>query len=189
LNGLMTYDRAVLKVDVDRVAAANRRVYTEPPPTPPEIKIITATSQLKPIEWQYTTSAPANDWFAVDFDDRNWSGGPAGFGTVGTPNTVVRTNWNSADIWIRRTFDMDGAVKFQHPALLIHHDEDAEIYLNGTWAAKLSGYTTDYELAPLDQAAANLLRPGKNTIAVHCHQTVGGQYIDVGIEDIGPEKK
>ncbi len=169
--------------------AANRRVYTEPPPTPPEIKIIAATSQLKPIEWQYTTSAPANDWFAVDFDDRNWSGGPAGFGTVGTPNTVVRTNWNSADIWIRRTFDVDGAVKFNHPTLLIHHDEDAEIYLNGTWAAKLSGYTTDYELAPLDQAAANLLRPGKNTIAVHCHQTVGGQYIDVGIEDIGPEKK
>ncbi len=188
LNGLMTYDRAVLKVNLENVAAANRRIYTEPPPAPPEVKTIVATSQLQPIEWRYTTTAPPNDWFAADFDDRHWSSGPAGFGTVGTPNAIVRTNWNNADIWIRRTFDLHGAVKLNHPALLVHHDEDAEIYLNGTLAAKLSGYTTDYEPVPLDQAAASLLRPGKNTIAVHCHQTVGGQYIDVGIIDVTPGK-
>lgn len=30
VNGLMTYDRAVIKMDADRIAAANRRLYGEP---------------------------------------------------------------------------------------------------------------------------------------------------------------
>jgi hypothetical protein len=43
---------------------------------------------------------------------------------------------------------------------------------------RLSGYTTGYQRVAVPKG---LLRPGTNRIAVHCHQTVGGQYFDAGV--------
>jgi hypothetical protein len=65
--------------------------------------------------------------------------------------------------------------------LQIFHDEDAEVYLNGVLAVKLPSFITDYDQFEISKAAAAALLPGENTIAVHCHQTTGGQGIDVGI--------
>jgi len=189
VNGLMTYDRAVVKVDLDKVAAANRRVYTEPPPPPPVVKTLLATSHDQPAQWHYTTTKPAENWFAAAFDDQAWQQGPAGFGTAQTPNTTVRTTWNSADIYLRRTVQLPDNLELAAPALLLHHDEDAEVYINGTLAARVTGFNGDYEPINLDSKAAALLKPGTNTIAIHCHQTTGGQFIDMGIVDILPAGK
>ena len=46
VNGFMTYDRAMVKADVERIAAANRKLYLPPP----VIKTIVPTSQRRGIE-------------------------------------------------------------------------------------------------------------------------------------------
>ena len=77
-------------------------------------------------------------------------------------------------------------------ALRIHHDEDAEVYLNGVAAARPRGFVGGYVELPLEPAPAKTLKAGKNTLAVHCHQTTGGQYIDVGLVQLratGPKLK
>jgi hypothetical protein len=185
VNGLMTYDRAIIKPDAARVRAANLLLFTPPP----VIETIVATSRETAVEWRYTTARPDDGWFAADFDGAAWPAGPGGFGTRNTPGAVVRTPWNTPDIWIRRSFEMPQNLAMTNPQFLIHHDEDAEVYLNGILVLTVSGYTSDYETVALTPEARAALKPGRNTLAVHCHQTTGGQYIDVGIVDLKPAVK
>jgi hypothetical protein len=55
------------------------------------------------------------------------------------------------------------------------------IYINGQLVQKLQGYVSAYVTVPLDGLEVKALKQGKNTLAVHCHQSRGGQYIDVGL--------
>jgi hypothetical protein len=180
VNGLMTYDRAVIKPDIARVRAANLALFTPPPVLTP----ILESSRDTPAEWRYTTTAPADLWMKPAFDAASWATGPGGFGTRNTPGSAVGTNWTTPDIWLRRTFDLPPDFAATNPQLLLHHDEDAEIYINGVLALKVSGYSTDYEYVAMTVEGRAALKPGSNTLAVHCHQTTGGQYIDVGIVDV-----
>jgi hypothetical protein len=67
----------------------------------------------------------------------------------------------------------------------VHHDEDVEIYVNGVLASTAGSFTSDYELLDIRPDAAKIIKSSSDvTLAVHCHQTVGGQNIDVGIVDV-----
>jgi len=183
VNGLMTYDRAMIKMDVDKVAAANRLLY-QPPPV---VKTLVPTSQQIGQTWRYTTDEPRVGWYRAGFSDSDWQEGKGGFGTEGTPGAVIGTEWNSPGIWMRRTFELD-SIKFSRLQLLIHHDEDAEVYINSQLVANLKGHTTGYIQFRLDEKGQKTLKVGTNCLAVHCSQTQGGQYIDVGLVDILEKK-
>ena len=181
-NGLLTYDRKVIKVPIELVSRAVSEGKFIGLPT---YKVIVPTARdADDIRWRYTFEKPPDDWFKAEFDDLSWKEGIAGFGAPGTPGAIVRTQWRTSDIWLRREFTLPELSKEELSKLMlrIHHDEDAEVYINGVLAAKLTGFTTDYEEVAISQEALSALKPkGKNVIAIHCHQTVGGQYIDAGI--------
>ena len=180
LNGLLTYDRKVLKPSLLKM-----RTAILAPLAQYSYAVVLPTSQTTGQTWKYTTAAPASNWVATNFNDSAWGSGLGGFGTVGTPGSVVRTTWNTADIWLRRTFN-PGALTAQQISNLVFnviHDEDVEIYLNGVQVFSAAGYTGAYLHYPFsDTARAALWLNAGNTLAVHCHQTVGGQYVDVGMD-------
>jgi hypothetical protein len=80
---------------------------------------------------------------------------------------------------MRREVELPAEV-LANQQLWLHHDEDAEVYINGVLALKTSGWVGSYDVFPLTEAGRAALKPGKNTIAIHCRQTGGGQYVDLG---------
>jgi hypothetical protein len=142
-------------------------------------KVVFADSRLQPQEWEYTFEKPSNDWLETDYSTTSWKKGPGGFGTAGTPKAVVRTQWATPDIWLRKWFEVETGPPFL--AIELHHDEDCEIYINGKQVHTTKGYVTDYFRVVLSPDALKALQPGKNVIAIHCHQNGGGQYIDAGL--------
>ena len=135
--------------------------------------------------WKYTLEEPNGDWRAADFDDGDWLEGPGGFGNPGTPGAKVGTEWLGKEIWLRRAFDLDAVPG--EPGLMVHHDEDIEVTINGQRAFHASGYLQAYKLTHMEPLGSQALGGGTNVMAVYCKQTIGGQYVDVGIVDIATD--
>ena len=180
-NGLLTYDREVVKMDPATVLAANLgKLGPEPKTT-----VLAPTAKEQEVKWRYTTEQPRENWIKPEFDVSNWREGSAGFGTQGTPGALVRTEWRTGDIWLRRQFELSNLPSAE-VSLRIHHDDDVEIYINGVLAYKSGGASSDYDDYEITPEGRGALKQGQNIIAVHCHQRGGGQYIDVGMTDLAP---
>ncbi len=162
-----------------------------PLPEMPRLKLTTVipAAQSDPGQWRYTTQQPPANWTAPDFDAGVWPEGKASFGTDGTPGAIVHTVWNTGDIWLRREISLPNQ-KFSNLQFYADHDEDVEIYVNGILPSTESGFTTCYVPLDIRPAALALLKPGATVlVAVHCHQTEGGQNIDVGLVNVEEAKK
>jgi len=143
-------------------------------------KEVVPTSLRQGVNWRFTFERPAADWVTSAFSNAAWKAGLGGFGTKGSPGAVVRSEWATDDIWLRPEFEWPRG-NTATPVLLVPHDEDVESYLNGVLAGQAGGYLSDYEAMDMTPQGIAALKPGRNVLAVHCHQTTGGQYVDVGI--------
>ena len=154
-------------------------------------QILVPNSRQGEQRWAYTTQKPEDNWFEVGYrindeadesvgNSGQWKRSLGGFGNGAPGNTRPRTEWTSQDIWLRTTFRLDEIPT--NVRLSIYHDEDAQVYLNGQRIGSFEGYITDYRTLPLSDEALGYLQTGRNTLAVHCRQTAGGQYIDLGLQ-------
>ncbi|QEL17306.1 glycoside hydrolase family 2 protein [Limnoglobus roseus] len=184
VNGFMTYDREVMKFDVADMAKWHKTLFGPAP----EVKELVPTSETTGQTWKYRTDAPPEGWAKADFDAATWSEGKGGFGSKGTPGSIIGTEWTGKNIWLRRTFELKD-LPAGELMVRFHCDEDGEVYVNGVLAASLPGYTTGYTEVPLSAAAVKALKAGPNTLAVKAKNAGGGQYIDVGLVEQIPAKK
>ncbi|MBE8713945.1 glutaminase family protein [Sphingobacterium hungaricum] len=145
----------------------------------PNLATVIPMSDAEKWNAQYTETKPASSWTSLDFNDASWKKGKASFGTKGTKN--VQTNWDSKNIWIRRSFELSDIDKEANYILKYSHDDVFTLYLNGKELLKTDYSWNDNLTWTLTEEAKKLLKPGKNVIAVHCENRAGGAYVDFGL--------
>jgi hypothetical protein len=180
----MLYDKAVWKKYAGR--DQTRAGKWAAMPKAPKIKTVVPAADTQPAMWRYTTARPGPTWFSPAFDSSAWAQGKSGFGTDITPGAIVGTTWNTSDIWLRREVELT-ETNCRDLEAWLHHDEGVEVYINGVLALRAGGFVTSYDSVPLSGPGRKALKPGKNLIAMHCHQTTGGQYIDLGLVGVSAE--
>ena len=181
----MLYEKPVWKKWAAR--DVTKAAHWAPMPVAPKVTAVVPAADQTPATWRYTTAQPGADWTKPGFDDSAWKEGKSGFGTAGTPGAIAGTRWDTADLWLRRTVELTAENLGQLQAWL-HHDDEAEVYLNGVLAIKADGYTSEYEAFALSPAALATLKAGGNVIALHCRQHAGGQYLDMGLVRTQPAR-
>ena len=150
--------------------------------------VLVPTSKEKASAWRYTIEKPADGWFKPDFDDEQWKEGPGGFGTKGTPGAVVAHRMEDRrHLAAARVHLAGGQVRRLATAAAPRRRRGGLRQRRaGREAARATTAITRRCRSAREAKAA--LKPGKNVLAVHCHQKTGGQYIDVGIVDVKEEK-
>lgn len=144
-----------------------------------EIPLQSLLPNAKYESWEgtFVTNEPSKGWEKPGFNDASWKRGKAGFGT---PNTFdTNTPWETKEIWVRREFTLPDLNHDGDLFLTYAHDDDFELYLNGTQIVNTGNRARSNVTVKLDKS---LLRSGgENVIAAHCLDRGGLAYVDFGI--------
>lgn len=180
VNGLMTYDRELVKFDSEFVSALHDQVYS----SEGTARDLLATSEHEPRQWQYRTDPPSGDWMSGESGE-GWQAGPAPFQTGRNAMFPTGTAWESGPLWLRTTFDVDSV-----PGNLWLESyrgvDSGEIYINGQKVfdfADIRPGGRHYHHMDLS-SAASALREGSNVIAVTADLAEGLRGLDLGLYSI-----
>jgi hypothetical protein len=189
INGLLTYDRKVLKFNPQVLKAAHDDVIkkaalgTKPRETICVVPILDTNTSA----WAWTTNAPTAGWEKPLFNDSAWARSAGGFGNAQIekdfPQVTVSTRWTTDAIWLRRHFNYKKPrSELIRATFKMFHDEDVEVYLNGVLLVSAKGWNNNWDDFSIPAEKFNAaVKEGDNVIAVKVIQKTGGQYIDVGL--------
>lgn len=137
--------------------------------------------------WKYTISnssgAVSSEFYKDSFDASSWKSGKAPFGNMGKEN-VTWDDGTGNYIWLKNEFTVSNLSQLKGSDLYfdIFYDDHIVIYINEIKVFDNSGYNTDYEMKIALKNVDQVLKQGKNTIAVKLGDTGGGHFFDMGIK-------
>ncbi|MBQ1253845.1 MAG: DUF4965 domain-containing protein [Alistipes sp.] len=145
----------------------------------PTISALAPMSVEAPWWGTYTFDAPRGDaWTKPGFNDKSWKKGEAAFGLN---STNIKTVWDTKNIWVRREVEINPEdLKNSKLFVMYSHDDNFELYLNGTKIVDTGNAARENVLAAVPE---ELLKDsdGKLTFAAHCYNGPGLALVDFGL--------
>lgn len=151
--------------------------------------LVDKNSEMKAMTQVYAdgawTTAP-DGWTAVDFDDSSWATKtlPMGDFLEGDQLWAAAEDGTAKDgFYLRKEFNLDAVNSQANYVLLLAHDDDCEVFLNGTSLVHYTGSTTgdNYRVLPID---GSLLKAGKNVLAINIRNLGWGAYIGAAVAEL-----
>ncbi len=141
-------------------------------------------------QWRYLADAsnPGPNWRVPDFDDTKWKLGQGELGFGDNPSTSIDggpPDRRRITTYFRRAFEVADPGFFRSLLLRLKRDDGAVVYLNGTEIHRVNlpggtlttGTLATREVKGLEEEVffpipgkPELLRPGRNVVAVEVHQ-------------------
>ena len=143
VNGLMTYDREVIKLDAAETAKWHKALFG-PPPTVSRVRA--ETSEKTAQKWRYTTDKPADGWEKPDFDAAKWKKGDGGFGTKGRPGASSAPSGRRPTSGSAATVRAEGGADRRGACSACTTTRTRRSTSTACWRRRWPGYTTDYDV-------------------------------------------
>lgn len=182
VNGLITYDRKVVKVDRATVKALHAELHRELPPP----GILLPTCYNAPHRLRLAEGQVGDGWMHPDYDASAWAEVDCPVRTGPFLESMFPTGspWEGDTVRFRRKFMLTDAPDYVRLWLeLMCTVDELTIYLNGHAVVHVEQprhYERHYRHVDISDFA-HLLRQGKNVVAVYAVKHEGERGIDVGL--------
>lgn len=189
VNGIMTYDREVLKLDKEKTRELLKPLY-EPWWNN---HVLIPDSEHKAHNWKVSFHEPKGDWKKEDYRDFEWESENAPFSAENNPFLPETTIWDTETLYARKIFDLKGIperifIKYYAPRTKL------KIYLNGQLVKEWEdggGRKRHYTHIMLE-GIGEFVKEGRNVLAVQASSAEKIRAFDLGLyttEIMGDNKK
>jgi len=184
ISGWMTYDRKVSKLPETTFAALHQQFF-KPTMTG---KFILPLSMNEPQQWNYSFTAPSNDWIKNTMLS-DFKTGMAPFGIESNNVHKVNTTWNTNSLFLNKEFTLSSVPS--KLSLIACNTGITEVYINGAYVMQFNNFLkNDPEVkiseTILSDEAMKLLKVGVNQLSLKFNFPSVGKpvyYYDFGIKE------
>ena len=184
ISGWMTYDRKVSKLPETTFAALHEQFF-KPTMTG---KFILPLSINEPQQWNYSFTAPSNDWIK-NTTIADFKLGEAPFGIESNNVHKVNTPWNTNSLFLNKEFTLSSVPS--KLSLIACNTGITEVYINGAYVMQFNNFLkNDPEVkiseTLLSDKAMKLLKVGVNQLSLKFNFPSVGKpvyYYDFGIKE------
>jgi len=184
ISGWMTYDRKVSKLPETTFAALHEQFF-KPTMTG---KFILPLSINEPQQWNYSFTAPSNDWIK-NLMLSDFKTGMTPFGIESNNVHKVNTPWNTNSLFLNKEFTLSSVPS--KLSLIACNTGITEVYINGAYVMQFNNFLkNDPEVkiseTILSDEAMKLLKLGVNQLSLKFNFPSVGKpvyYYDFGIKE------